>query len=77
MHVALSKMYVDDRIRQAVVEVLNSGQYIKGQKLRDFEHEFADFCSTEYLRKRAFKLAFTIQYLFTDSLALKPTSTYL
>jgi len=48
MHVALSKMYVDDRIRQAFVEVLNSGQYIKGQKLRDFEHEFADFCSTGY-----------------------------
>jgi len=46
--VSLSKMYVDGRIKQAVIEVLDSGQYIKGQKLRDFEQEFADFCSTKY-----------------------------
>lgn len=47
MNISLSKMYVDDRIKQAVIEVLNSGQYIKGRKLSDFEHEFADFCNTK------------------------------
>ena len=48
MKISLSNMYVDDQIRQAVVQVLNSGQYIKGQTLRTFEREFADFCNTDY-----------------------------
>jgi len=48
MSIGLSKMYVDDRIRQAVIEVINGGQYIKGQRLRDFEQDFARFCGTEY-----------------------------
>ncbi|MGB2885134.1 MAG: aminotransferase class V-fold PLP-dependent enzyme, partial [Dehalococcoidia bacterium] len=41
-------MYVDEQIRQAVVEVLDSGQYIKGQKLETFEQDFARFCNTKY-----------------------------
>ena len=48
MYVPLSKMYVDGRIQQAVVDVLNSGQYIKGQYLQTFEQEFARFCNTNY-----------------------------
>ena len=48
MRISLSKMYVDERIRQAVVEVLDSGQYIKGQKLETFEQNFAAFCHTRY-----------------------------
>lgn len=48
MDIALSKMYVDGRIRQAVVDVLNSGQYIKGEYLQTFEQEFARFCNTRF-----------------------------
>lgn len=48
MRIELSKMYVDDRIRQAVVEVINGGHYIKGRRLEDFEREFARFCNTQH-----------------------------
>jgi dTDP-4-amino-4,6-dideoxygalactose transaminase len=48
MMISLSKMYVDEHIRQAVIDVLNSGKYIKGQKLETFERDFAVFCSTKY-----------------------------
>ena len=48
MNVGLSKMYVDDQIRKAVLNVLNSGRYINGQNLKSFEDEFADLCSTKY-----------------------------
>ena len=48
MKIDFSKMYVDDDIRSSVIEVLNSGRYIKGEKLRSFEKEFAEFCGTKY-----------------------------
>jgi perosamine synthetase len=48
MNVGLSKMYVDDQIQKAVLNVLNSGRYINGQNLKSFEEEFADLCSTKY-----------------------------
>jgi len=48
MNISLSKIYVDDDIRRAVIEVLNSGQYIKGENLQSFEGEFANFCGTKY-----------------------------
>ncbi|MEA1984384.1 MAG: DegT/DnrJ/EryC1/StrS family aminotransferase [Euryarchaeota archaeon] len=41
-------MYVDDDIRSAVEQVLDSGRFIKGNDLRQFEQEFAEFCNTEY-----------------------------
>ena len=48
MEIPLSKMYVDDQIEKAVLNVLNSGRYINGQNLNSFEHEFAGLCGTEY-----------------------------
>jgi len=48
MNISLSKIYVDDDIRRAVIGVLNSGQYVKGENLQSFEGEFADFCGTKY-----------------------------
>ena len=48
MAIPLSKMYVDDQIREAVLKVLNSGRYISGQNLKSFEEEFADSCNTGY-----------------------------
>jgi perosamine synthetase len=48
MKIEFSKMYVDDDIRSSVIDVLNSGIYIKGERLRSFEREFAEFCGTRY-----------------------------
>ena len=48
MYIQLSKMYVDDRIRQAVLQVLDSGRYINGENLRALEEEFANFCGAKY-----------------------------
>ena len=48
MNISLGKMFVDDNIRQAVMQVLDSGQYIKGQALTAFESEFAGFCDARY-----------------------------
>lgn len=48
MKIDFSKMYVDDDIRSSVIEVLNSGRYVKGEKLRSFEKEFAKFCGTKH-----------------------------
>lgn len=48
MHLNFSEMYVDSDIKKAVEQVLESGRYIKGDNLRFFEQEFADFCNTKY-----------------------------
>ncbi|MDF1534605.1 MAG: DegT/DnrJ/EryC1/StrS family aminotransferase [Methanosarcinaceae archaeon] len=48
MHINFSEMYVDSDIKKAVEQVLDSGRYIKGDNLRQFEREYADFCGTKY-----------------------------
>jgi perosamine synthetase len=48
VNISLSKMYVDDQIQKVVLNVLNSGRYINGQNLKNFEEEFADLCSIKY-----------------------------
>ena len=48
MDVALSKMYVDDRIKKAAIDAIESGHYIKGQYLEAFERDFARFCGTGF-----------------------------
>jgi perosamine synthetase len=48
MEIPLSKMYVDDQIEKAVLNVLNSGRYINGQHIKSFEQEFAGLCGTQY-----------------------------
>ena len=48
MKINLSAIYMDDQIKKAVIEVLESGRFIKGEQLKKFEHEFAVFCSAKY-----------------------------
>jgi len=48
MNIQMNEMYTDTYIKKAVEDVLESGRYIKGDQLRLFEQEFADFCNTEY-----------------------------
>jgi dTDP-4-amino-4,6-dideoxygalactose transaminase len=43
MNVPLSKPYVDAEIKERLLEVIDSGQYILGKHCKDFEKEFAQF----------------------------------
>lgn len=47
-NIPLSRMYVDDEIRKAVSDVLDSGWYVKGQNALDLESEFAAFCHAKH-----------------------------
>ena len=46
--IPLSKVYVDDDIKQVVSEVLDSEWYILGDNVKTFEQKFADFCDTNH-----------------------------
>jgi dTDP-4-amino-4,6-dideoxygalactose transaminase len=48
MRVAFSKMYVDEEIKTAALDVLESGRYVKGENVRCFEEDFAKFCNAEH-----------------------------
>ncbi len=49
MHeIKLNKMYMNQDIKNGVLEVLESGYYIKGPNLRDFEGSFRDFIGSKY-----------------------------
>jgi len=47
MKVPLSKPYVDKEMKDRVLEVIDSGQYILGKECKDFEKEFAQFIGTK------------------------------
>jgi dTDP-4-amino-4,6-dideoxygalactose transaminase len=47
MKIPLSKVYLDDEIRQAVLEALNSGWYILQERVKKFEDNFAKFCNVK------------------------------
>jgi dTDP-4-amino-4,6-dideoxygalactose transaminase len=47
MNIPLVKVYVDDDIKKAVLEVLDSGWYILHEKVREFERKFAEFCGVK------------------------------
>ncbi len=48
MKVPLSKPYVDKEMKDRVLEVIDSGQYILGNQCKDFEKEFAQFIGTKH-----------------------------
>jgi perosamine synthetase len=47
MNIPLVKVYMDDDIKKAVLEVLDSGWYILREKTREFEKKFAEFCDVK------------------------------
>jgi len=47
MNIPLSKVYMNDDIKKAVLEVLDSGWYILREKVREFEGKFAEFCGVK------------------------------
>lgn len=46
-NIPLVKVYMDDDIKKAVMEALDSGWYILHEKVRAFERKFADFCGVK------------------------------
>lgn len=48
MGIPLSKPYVDQEMKERVLEVIDSGQYILGKNCKEFEKEFAAFIGTRH-----------------------------
>ena len=48
LSIPLSKVYVDDDIKKAVSEALDRGWYILGERVREFEQKFANFCGVKH-----------------------------
>jgi dTDP-4-amino-4,6-dideoxygalactose transaminase len=46
--IPLCTMYVDDEIKKAVLDVIESGWYVKGENGKLLEEEFAKFCHAKY-----------------------------
>ena len=47
MKIALSKPYVDKELEEQVKKVLDSGIFIGGEMIKEFEREFSKFCSVK------------------------------
>jgi perosamine synthetase len=48
MNIPLSKVHMDEETKKAVIEVLESGWYILGERTRQFETKFAEFIGSKY-----------------------------
>ena len=48
MKIPVSKPYIDKEIKERVLEVIDSGQYILGNNCKDFEKEFAQFIGVKH-----------------------------
>jgi len=48
MNVKLSKVWVDDETKKAVLDVINSGWFVLGEQLKKFEEKFAAYIGTKY-----------------------------
>lgn len=46
--IPLCRMYMDDEIKKSVMDVLDSGWYVKGQNAKDLEAEFAAYCQAKH-----------------------------
>jgi perosamine synthetase len=46
--IPLCTMYIDDEIKEAVLRVIDSGWYVKGENGKKLEEEFAKFCNAKY-----------------------------
>lgn len=46
--IPLCRMFVDDEIKKAVIDVIDSGWYVKGENGKKLEEEFASFCQAKH-----------------------------
>lgn len=47
-NIPLCRMYIDDEIKKVVMDVLESGWYVKGENAKKLEEEFAKFCNAKF-----------------------------
>jgi dTDP-4-amino-4,6-dideoxygalactose transaminase len=48
MGINITEMFVDDEMRDTATRILNSKRYIKGPEVKEFESEFAKFCTVAH-----------------------------
>ena len=48
MKINMAEMYIDEEIKNAVIRVLESKKYVKGEEAKKFEEEFAKFVGAKY-----------------------------
>jgi len=48
MKIPLSKIDVDNKVKKAAITALESGHFILGNEVEDFEEKFAKFCNSKY-----------------------------
>lgn len=48
MKIPLSKIYIDQEIKDSVIKVLDGGKYILGDAVKEFESKFANFCRVKH-----------------------------
>lgn len=48
MIVPLSKVYIDDEIKKKVLDTLDTGWFILGENVKEFEEKFARFCGVDH-----------------------------
>jgi len=46
--IQLSKPVITEEMKKATLEVLESGRFVKGPKVKEFERNFADYCGVKY-----------------------------
>ncbi len=46
--IQLSKPVITEEMKKAALEVLESGRFVKGPKVKKFEKNFADYCGVKY-----------------------------
>lgn len=48
MKIPLSKIEIDTKVKKAAISALDSGNFILGKNVIEFEEKFANFCNTKY-----------------------------
>ena len=48
LKINMAKMYIDEDIKKSVLEVLESGMFVGGEKSKQFEADFAKFIGSKY-----------------------------
>ncbi len=46
--IPLTRMFIDDEIKSAVIDVIDSGWYVKGENAKALEEDFAKFCQASF-----------------------------
>lgn len=82
MKIDLNRMFVDDETREAVLEVLESGRYVKGPKAAGFEEGFADLigdvrCVSCSSGSTALMLAFSALGIGPGDEVIVPSHTFI